>query len=278
MTGLSMAHYDPHDTVFSLSAELQRIYNFYHTNGFLVINDMFSLDECDDIVSIFEKYAKPDYRGIMNIDRGYIEYQEYTPDGQQEIERIEVNSADSSAAWQVMRRASIVTILEMLQRTEVVALQSMFLFKRAKTRYANQAWNPHQDNAYPLADYGMYLTDNIALTDQDPGNGGMYIYPTSHQEPVLPNEKVRSFHEGPNENPGHRVQVPEKYLALKMDLCMKKGSVLFLHGNVIHGSYANTSPTRDRPMFSIPYGTKGITQGKTFLAGRVGRRQEMSLR
>lgn len=269
--------YNPANRVFSLRTALSRMYDFYHTNGFLVVEDMFSSDECDDIVAIFEKYAKPDYRGVMNIDRGYIEYQEYTSEGQK-IERIEVNPADSFAAWQVMRRASIVTILEMLQRTEVVALQSMFLFKRAQTRYANQAWNPHQDNAYPLADYGMYLTDNIALTDQDPENGGMYIYPTSHQELVLPNEKVRSFHEGLDENPGHRVQVPEKYLDLKMDLYMKKGSVLFLHGNVIHGSYANNSMNRDRPMFSIPYGTKGITQGKNFLAGRVGQRKEMSLR
>lgn len=262
---------------FSLAEELKGLYEFYQNNGFLVVEKIFTSGECDDIVAVFERYARPDHRGIMNLDRGFIEYEEVI-DGKEIIEIVDVDLKDSAAIWGVMRRPSIVTILDILQQGETVALQSMFLFKKVGTRYASQAWNPHQDNAYPLADYGLYITGNITLTDQDPENGGMYIYPGSHKEPVLPNEKMKSYQEDAGENPGHRVEVPEKFLNCKTNLIIKKGSVLFLHGNVIHGSYPNLSKDRSRPMFSIPYGTKGITRGKTFLVGRKGKRKEMSLR
>lgn len=262
---------------FSLAEELRGLYEFYQNNGFLVVEKIFTFRECDDIVAIFEQYARPDHRGIMNLDRGFIEYEEVI-DGKEIIEIIEVDSKDSAAVWSVMRCPSVVTILDILQRGEIMALQSMFLFKKVGTRYATQAWWPHQDNAYPLADYGLYITGNIALADQDPENGGMYIYPGSHKEAILHNVKMKSFQESEGENPGHRVEVPEKYLNSKSNLIMKKGSVLFLHGNVIHGSYPNLSKDRSRPMFSTPYGTKGITQGKIFLPGRKGKRREMSLR
>lgn len=262
---------------FSLVEELRGLYEFYQNNGFLVVEKIFTSGECDDIVAIFERYAKPDHRGIMNLDRGFIDYEEVI-DGKEVIEILDVDPKDSAAIWSVMRRPSIATILDILQQGEAVALQSMFLFKKVGTRYASQAWWPHQDNAYPLADYGWYITGNLALTDQSPENGGLYIYPGSHKEPVLPNVKMKSFQEGDSGNPGHRVEVPEKYFDSKTDLIMKKGSVLFLHGNALHGSYPNRSKDRSRPMFSIPYGTKGITQGKTFLAGRKGKRREMSIR
>ncbi len=241
----------------------------YRESGFTVVENIFSSDECEAIVKVYEKYAKDDFRGIMNLDRGYVEYGE---------EYRGVFFEESELVKNALRHSQIVVILDALQGAETVLLQSMLLFKRAGTPYAKQAWNPHQDNAYPQADYGMYITGNICFSDQDPENGGMYIYPGSHREPILPNIKVKSFNESPGTNPGHCVEVPEQYKDKKTDLIMKRGSVLFLHGNVIHGSYPNNSLTRSRPMLLIPYGTKGISEGKNFISGNVAQRKEMPLR
>lgn len=252
---------------------------FYNANGYLVIDDVFSKEECEQAVATFEKYVLSDYRGIMNMERGAVEYREYakTQGGVDGTLRIDVEDKDAEFVWEkLLRHQKIVTTLDTLQGAEAVQLQSMFLFKRAGTRYANQAWWPHQDAAYPMADYGMYITGNICFTAQDPSNGGMYIYPGSHREPILPYESMKSFHEKEGENPGHRVRVPEKYA--KIDLCFNQGCVLFLHGNVIHGSYANDSPDRSREMLLIPYGTKEISHGKNFKIGRTGQRYEHSLR
>lgn len=261
---------------FSLTHEQINLYNM---NGYLVLDDVFSKEECEQAVATFEKYALPDYRGIMNMERGVVRYREYarTQGGVDGTLHVDVEDKDAEFVWEkLLRNQKIVITLDTLQGAEAVQLQSMFLFKKAGTRYANQAWWPHQDAAYPQADYGMYITGNICFTDQDPSNGGMYIYPGSHREPLLPYEPMKSFHEKEGENPGHRVKVPEKYQ--KIDLYFKQGSVLFLQGNVIHGSYPNTSSDRSRSMLLIPYGTKGISKGKTFLSGKTGGRREHSLR
>ena len=68
--------------------------------------------------------------------------------------------------------------------------------------------------------------------------------------------------------------MPNKYLNRKVDLTMKKGDALFLHGNCAHGSYGNKSKTRNRPLYSITY----IKKGEEFLVGKNANRIEYSLR
>jgi len=230
---------------FALTRE-QKV--FYRRNGYLVVDGILPPAECDAALKIFEQHADKDYLGIMNLDR--------------KVEAIR----------NIMKDPKIVKILETLQDAEVVGLQTMFLFKKLGSPYAKQAWNPHQDNAYPLARWGAYVTANIPFEDQDQENGCIVIYPGSHVDDVLPNEQVKSFQEAPGSRPGHCVQVPPEYK--KVDLILKKGSVLILHGNVIHESYPNTSKDRSRPMLLIPY----ITKGESFIPGKTAQRMEIPLR
>ena len=230
---------------------------FYRRNGYLVVPDVLTESQCDRINAIFEKHAKDNnntsFAGIMNLDR------------------------ENYRIRHLICYYKIVLILDTLQGAEVVGLQSMFLFKKGNTEYASQAWNPHQDNAYPRAPWGMYLTGNIPFADQDGENGCMFIYPGSHMENLLEAEFFKSFHEEPGRNPGHDVSknLPSEYE--RIDLHIKKGSLLVLHGNVVHGSYPNRS-NRDRPMLLTPYGTKGISQHPNFIPGTTGKREEFSLR
>jgi phytanoyl-CoA hydroxylase len=227
---------------------------FYRDNGYLIVPNLLTDDQCDRMYGVFKEYAPridPEYKGIMNLDR------------------------DDYRIRHLICYYKIVLILDALQDAEVVGLQSMFLFKKAGS---TQAWNPHQDNAYPRAPWGMYITGNIPFADQDKENGCMFVYPGSHREDLLPAEFFRSFHEEKGKNPGHDLSksLPRDYAPI--DIPMKKGSLLILHGNCAHGSYPNNSKDRDRPMILIPYGTKGITQHPNFIAGKTGRREEFSLR
>ena len=67
------------------------------------------------------------------------------------------------------------------------------------------------------------------------------------------------------------VQMPEGYE--KVDVNFRKGDLLVLHGNCIHGSYANVSKKRSRPLFSCSY----ITKGEEFIPGRTARRKVIPL-
>ena len=234
---------------------------FYRRNGYLIVPDILTSEECDRMNEIFELRASainPDtkrpydaeHKGIMNLDR------------------------DDYRVRHLMCYYKIVLILDTLLDGETVGLQSMFLFKKS---HSPQAWNPHQDNAYARAPHGMYLTGNIPFVDQDKENGCMFIYPGSHNESLIPAEFFRSFHEEKGKNPGHDLSksLPSDYKPV--DLPMRKGTLLILHGNVAHGSYPNNSD-RNRPMLLIPYGAKGISQQPNFIAGRVGDRKEITLR
>jgi len=254
--------------------------SFYRANGYLVVADVISPEDCDRAHAAYERYAKPDFRGVMNMDRGYVEYvlDEHTEfeDARgcevryKTTERITVDPGDAKLVRQMMKHRTVVDVLKTLQGAPVWGLQTMFLFKRGGTDYGPQAWNPHQDGAYVGENSRHYITGNIPFEDQDPGNGCMFIFPGSHREPILPSEKVQSFHEKAGQRPGHKVEVPGEYP--RVNLLLKKGSVLFLHGHVIHGSYPNNS-RRPRPMLLIPY----ITKGYSFISGETARREPIEL-
>lgn len=230
---------------FSLSEDQT---SFFRQNGYLVIDGLFSPWECDAMLRIFEQHADENYSAILNLDRSVPEIRA------------------------VMKDPRIVAILEKLQNAEVVGLMSQVLFKKAGSPYAAQAWNPHQDNAYPQARPGAYITVNIFLADSDIENGAMYIFPGTHREPLLPFEATKSYREDPGTNPGHNVAVPEKYK--KVELIVRKGAMLIMHGHVIHGSYPNRSLNRSRTLFSISY----ITRGESFIPGKNANRMEIPLR
>ncbi|MDO8495037.1 MAG: phytanoyl-CoA dioxygenase family protein [bacterium] len=247
---------------------------FYDDNGFLIVENVLADDECDKAVEIFDlhriKIKDEEYKGIMNLDRVDFWSHVYGPN-ERWVHRY--------VKQMLIKHPAVVTGLEILQRRDVgcvVNVQSMFLFKKAGSPYAKQAWNPHQDNAYPRAKQGAYITANLVFSDQDPENGCMFIYPGSHMEALLKAEFVKSFQEKPGKNPGHDVtkSLPKKYRNKRIDLPMKKGSVLFLHSHCVHGSYPNNSLNRDRPMLLIPY----LTNGYKFIAGKTGQRKELPIR
>lgn len=224
---------------------------FYRVYGYLVVDDIYPPQECDAVIKEIESHADSDFAAIMNLDRS------------------------SEAMRSIMRKWRAVTILEELQGAQVVGLMSQVLFKKVGSKYAAQAWSPHQDNSYPKAEHGAYITTNIFLEDADRENGSLYAFAGSHHEGLLDAEPTVSYREALGTSPGNVIKDPSRYLKYpKIDLSFKKGSLLVLHGNLVHGSYPNLSPTRSRPLFSVSYITKGVG----FWAGISAKRESIELR
>lgn len=226
----------------------QQEIKFYRENGYLVVEGLLSSEECDHLLAIFEKNADKDFSAIMNIDRAIPEIRE------------------------LMKDPRCVSVIETLQGGEVVGLMSQVLFKKVGSPYAAQAWNPHQDNTYPKSDPGAYITVNLFLADCDRENGGLYVFPGSQEEGLLPCKPTVSYREVPGTNPGNTVSVPEKYKAV--DVSVKKGGLIVLNGDLVHGSHPNISTTRSRPLFSISY----ISKGREFIPGKNAKRMVIPLR
>lgn len=224
--------------------------NRFKADGYLVIEQLFSIAECDAMMDIFRTHANKQYAAILNLDR--------------QIEELA----------SVMKSPRLVNVLETLQDHEIVGLLSQVIFKAAHSDYSRQAWQPHQDNSYPQCPNHCYITINIFLDDYDEENGGMFIYPGSHKEGLYPFSPTPSYREKIGHNPGNCVaqEIIDRFEPNKVNLQGKKGDTLIMIGEVVHGSYPNLSD-RSRPLYSISYANKGAP----FIQGRNGNRQIMPL-
>ena len=77
-----------------------------------------------------------------------------------------------------------------------------------------------------------------------------------------------SFREGKGEQPGNITEIPKKYKGKEEDMVAKKGAVMFMNGNTLHGSHPNISKTRSRPIYTNTY----IPNGEEFLPGGTAAR------
>lgn len=134
------------------------------------------------------------------------------------------------------------------------AAQTMFYFKPPGAR--GQAL--HQDQTYLRAHPGTCVAAWLAIDDCDDENGCMRIVPGSHTLPLLcpvPSDPTVSF-------TTETVPVPENLQ--EIPALMKAGDVLFFHGNLIHGSGPNHSPTRFRRALIAHYITANAQEAWSF--------------
>ena len=212
---------------------------FYDEFGFLIIEGMLNEDDCEVMKSHAEKVHKKDYAVYLNIHR------------------------DVESFMEVASNKHLVDLVKSVQKSDVAITNDQYLYKKEGTPYAKQAWSPHQDATYTNAPYGTYMQLHIMLDDQSKENGGLYYYPGSHKEPMLPYTYAKSWREEFDDDgvshPGWKVEVPEKYE--RTDVDVKAGTVFLQHGNLIHGSYPNLS-NRSRAQYSIAYLNKGTVINK----------------
>lgn len=220
---------------------------FYDEFGYAVIPGLYSEAACEEIKRVAEKFAEEDFSVILNIHR-----------------RVDL-------FYEIMKDPVLVSMVKAVQRHPVVGLNDQYLFKRAGTVYGKQSWNPHQDNAYVRAANGTYMQLHIFLDASEKENGGLFCYPGSHREDILPYEYVKSWREDIDEqgisHPGWKIHdIPSKYR--RVDITEPRGGICLQHGNLVHGSYPNLTKDRSREQYSIAY----LNEGEKFEAGSASAR------
>ena len=119
---------------------------------------------------------------------------------------------------------------------EPFAVQTMLYFKPPGAR--GQAL--HQDQQYLRVQPGTCIAAWLALDDCDEENGCLRMVPDSHAWPLLCTaeaDTTQSFTDV-------TVDLPDDVDA--QPVIMKPGDVVFFNGQVVHGSYPNTSADRFR--------------------------------
>ena len=128
---------------------------------------------------------------------------------------------------------------------EPYAVQSMYYFKPPGGR--GQAL--HQDNYFLKVNPGTCMAAWIALDRCDEENGCLRIVPGTHDMPELcttDSDRTQSFSKT-------AIDLPDDILDQVIPVIMEPGDVLFFNGQLIHGSYPNTSTDRWRQSLIMHY-------------------------
>jgi phytanoyl-CoA hydroxylase len=139
-----------------------------------------------------------------------------------------------SLDWMIDERIN--AWLTALLGSEPYAVQTMLYFKPAGAR--GQAL--HQDQYYLRVQPGTCMAAWLALDDCDEENGCLQVVPGTHELPVLCTvqaDTTESFTD---------VTVPLPEGMTPAPVIMEAGDVLFFNGQLIHGSFPNTSQDRFR--------------------------------
>jgi ectoine hydroxylase-related dioxygenase (phytanoyl-CoA dioxygenase family) len=203
----------------------------YQTEGYVVIPGLFSAEEVEKYTQHFMSFrpAQPtdsDGRN-KNIDEG---------DPLKQYSRLmQPHRFDAlSLDWLLDERLN--TCLTGLLGAEPYAVQTMVYYKPAGSR--GQAL--HQDQFYLRVNPGTCMAAWLALDDCDAENGCLQVVPGTHEIPVLCSKEADLEESFTTDT----VDLPEGMTPVPVE--MKAGDVLFFNGQLVHGSFANTSKDRFR--------------------------------
>jgi hypothetical protein len=168
----------------------------------------------------------------------------------------------------MMKLPAIVVIVERIVGGQASGLGADFSYMQPGT----PGWLPHQDNLYIQAPPNRLVSVWTALTDAGPENGGLIFYPNTHELGALPIERLSPVSHAGQSPSASALQVNLPPSIEPLHLRMKKGTSVFFHPLLVHGSNANAS-NRFRQSFLATY----IRQGSPFRPGTMQKRSEVDL-
>jgi ectoine hydroxylase-related dioxygenase (phytanoyl-CoA dioxygenase family) len=219
----------------------------YQHNGYCVVSGLFSPQEVafyrSHFMALREGQEHPgDFAGVP-IERivgnspktGDLLYDDKPDPLKQYPRMIHMHRWDEiSLKWMIDARIN--QCLTGLLGAEPFAVQTMLYFKPPGAR--GQAL--HQDQYYLKVQPGTCMAAWMALDDCDEANGCMQVVPGSQKWDLLCTVKAdttQSFTD---------VTVPLPEGVKPTPMIMKAGDVLFFNGQLVHGSFANTTTDRFR--------------------------------
>lgn len=242
--------------------------DFYNSEGYLVIPDYANAEECatlkkrmDELlrdfdpktISIFsttnQKNTTDDYfyESANNIsfffeEKAFDENRNLKQPKELSINKVGHAMHDLDPVFRKFSRSEkVAAIAESLGYKRPAPIQSMYIFKQPGI---GGEVIPHQDNTFmytePLSLLGFWW----ALEDATKENGCLWVLPKSHKDGL----KRKFLKQG--SSVGYDRESPVYDMSTFVPVEMKAGSLILLHGDLIHQSYENTSP-KSRPAYSI---------------------------
>lgn len=234
-------------TEMSFKKDPKRSLADYHEQGYHIESDVFSVEECDALVSAsreLENAQTGTFRPQMMPHRHHPLYLE------------------------ALRHPTLTNIINQLVNGQAVGLQTEFFYCKPGTR----GFSLHQDNFFVQAPFGVFASAWIALTDTYLEKAGLIVYPGTHKEGLLPVRKLqleKDSAQDPNANNEETI-VPAQYKPLNAKV--PRGAALFIHGHLVHGSNSNQT-SEWRYVLLNTY----IREGESFRAGQYAKREAVLL-
>lgn len=212
----------------------------YGEDGYLVVPSLFTEEECQQILDRaaelhLRKNIPGCFQAVSESDAG--------GDPLKVFPRMMHPHRFDPLCLHFLKHPRVVDVLEQLLGGPAIGCQTMIYWKPPGAK--GQAF--HQDDFYLRTRPGSCIAAWAALEPMDEENGCLSIFPGSHRESILemkPTDTSQSF-------TAHAVIPPPQYQ--QMPVSMKAGEVLFFHGQLIHGSMPNRSPSRFRRSFICHY-------------------------
>lgn len=223
-------------------------FNFYKENGYLIIPEFLSEMECIHLQEEADKVVKGEYSNVLNIH------------------------LMNESFFKLITDPDLLGLCDKIQNHRMIPIGSIFFFCKPNNPLENGS-NMHQDNYAAKAPLWSYFVCGVALDDCDEENGSLIVYPGSHRLGDLTSEESKNFEFDNNGKIvksypiGNKVNIPEGYEAKQLKY--SKGSLILIHGNIIHGAPKNLSPNRWRRMVYLHY----IKDGDPFWPGWNAKRR-----
>ena len=192
----------------------------------------------------------------------------------------------------IVKHQRLVGCIETLLGGEVELIGSQLMFNPP----GSVGFSPHQDDFYTRADRpDDVITVWIAVDRVDVENGALYGFPGSHMQGMVPTKRDYKYllSKAPEiakllfrtlwDNGQKRDQdvgAMERFIHSEIPTAIEKvpmevspGSVCFIHGHLVHGSFPNVSSQRTRCSLVCNY----IRSDTKFDAGKLSGRQAFNL-
>jgi len=214
----------------------------YLEDGFFVEPDVVPPDLCDRLIAAGERLPAA-------LDNSYVPV-------------MQVHKMDS-IYLSVMGEHRILSIMDQLVNGKCAGLQTQFFF----TPPQRAGLGFHQDNYFVEAPADGFASAWVPLVDVTPSNGGLYAFRGSHKFGKLPVKKIDATGLDKRQTVYEETVMSEDFE--KVDIFVKRGSAVLIHGFVVHGSYQNNSSEK-RYVLLNTY----IRDGAPFRPGLTAKREQ----
>jgi phytanoyl-CoA hydroxylase len=209
----------------------------YDRDGFLVVRQLLSAAEFDELCQNLERYIRDVVPTLPDGDAFYEDRRR--PETLKQLQRIQQDPYFGRYLHHPKWTRLAASLLG-----EPIQVEGAEWFN--KPPGTNHITPPHQDNFYFCYEPPQVLTLWMALDAVDEENGCLRYVPGSHRSGIRPHQRTKTlgFSQGISD-------YGDDDRAHEQPILLQPGDVTIHHGNTIHRADANRSATRQRRSFAL---------------------------